>query len=172
MKKRPHTQMSRFYWKKCCRARIFLIANSTTKMKGFSAFTLLLCMLCSFGEAFAPVLLRSINSNSKCPSEVVSAFGLTPGRNHAPSPYQRNRSSICNVQCQLFGLGAPELVVIAIAVLFVLGPEKLKDLARDAGETAKELKEVPKQFKEGLEEGEIEAKSRKAKQMESSPGEK
>ena len=55
---------------------------------------------------------------------------------------------------QLFGLGAPELVVILGLGAFVLGPDKLASMAKDFGKVAGELKDVPKEFKEGLEEGE------------------
>ena len=54
----------------------------------------------------------------------------------------------------LFGLGAPELVVILGLGAFVLGPDKLASMAKDFGKVAGELKDVPKEFKEGLEEGE------------------
>lgn len=62
------------------------------------------------------------------------------------------------VQTQsLFGLGAPELAIIAIAAAFLLGPQKLAELGKDAGKIAGELKEVPKEFQKGMKEGEIEA---------------
>ena len=58
------------------------------------------------------------------------------------------------VTSSLFGLGAPELVVILGLGSFVLGPDKLASMAKDFGKVAGELKDVPKEFKEGLEEGE------------------
>lgn len=67
----------------------------------------------------------------------------------------------------LFGLGALEIAVILIGVGVVLGPEKILDMIRSSGDTANEFKEelskVPDEFKKGMEEGEIEARSRKAK---------
>jgi len=62
----------------------------------------------------------------------------------------------------LFGLGAPELAVIAIAAAFLLGPDKLADLGKDAGKVAGQLKEVPKEFQQGMAEGEAEARAMKA----------
>jgi sec-independent protein translocase protein TatA len=59
----------------------------------------------------------------------------------------------------LFGLGAPELVVIAIAAAFLLGPQKLAELGKDAGKIAGELKEVPREFQAGMAEGEKQAKA-------------
>ena len=53
----------------------------------------------------------------------------------------------------LFGLGGPEIAVIAVVAGLVLGPEKLSGLARDFGKVAGELKDVPKEFQEGLSEG-------------------
>ena len=57
----------------------------------------------------------------------------------------------------LFGLGAPELAIILIAAAFLLGPQKLAELGKDAGKIAGELKEVPKEFQKGMAEGEQEA---------------
>eukprot|EP00591_Stephanopyxis_turris_P004348 CAMPEP_0195519396 /NCGR_PEP_ID=MMETSP0794_2-20130614/14673_1 /TAXON_ID=515487 /ORGANISM="Stephanopyxis turris, Strain CCMP 815" /LENGTH=71 /DNA_ID=CAMNT_0040648535 /DNA_START=371 /DNA_END=586 /DNA_ORIENTATION=+ len=69
----------------------------------------------------------------------------------------------------LFGLGGPEIAIILIVGAFVLGPEKLASLGRDAGKMAGELKEVPKEFQKGIEEGEAEARAIKAKSMEKEP---
>jgi len=57
----------------------------------------------------------------------------------------------------LFGLGAPELAIILIAGTFLLGPDKIASLGKDAGKIAGELKEVPKEFQKGLAEGEANA---------------
>ena len=67
----------------------------------------------------------------------------------------------------LFGLGGPELAVILIAGAFLLGPQKLAELGKDAGKIAGELKEVPKEFQKGLEEGEAAAMETK-KEIEAS----
>jgi sec-independent protein translocase protein TatA len=58
----------------------------------------------------------------------------------------------------LFGLGGPELAIILIAAAFLLGPQKLAELGKDAGKIAGELKEVPKEFQAGMAEGEAQAK--------------
>lgn len=72
-----------------------------------------------------------------------------------------------------FGLGPAELAIIGLAAIFLIGPSKLTDFTRSAGEVAgkeaaawKELKNIPEEFQKGLEEGEIEGRSRKAKVME------
>ena len=63
----------------------------------------------------------------------------------------------------LFGLGAPEVAIILVAAAFLLGPQKLAELGKDAGKIAGELKEVPKEFQKGLSEGEELAKANKQK---------
>lgn len=58
----------------------------------------------------------------------------------------------------------------------MIGPSKLLQFSREAGEVASkstsglgdewgELKNIPEEFQKGIEEGEIEARSRKAKVM-------
>lgn len=79
-----------------------------------------------------------------------------------PAALQRQRKSVANVQTMsLFGLGAPELAIIMVAAAFLLGPQKLAELGKDAGKIAGELKEVPKEFQKGMAEGEDEAKALK-----------
>jgi sec-independent protein translocase protein TatA len=83
---------------------------------------------------------------------------------HQPAALQRQRHSVAQVQTMgLFGLGAPEIGIILVAAAFLLGPEKLASLGKDAGKIAGELKEVPKEFQKGLEEGEAQAKATKKK---------
>jgi Tat protein translocase TatB subunit len=40
----------------------------------------------------------------------------------------------------MFGIGAPELIVLFVIALFVLGPERLPGLARDIGKVMSELR--------------------------------
>jgi len=76
-----------------------------------------------------------------------------------PIAVRRSRSSVASVQTMsLFGLGGPELAIILIAAAFLLGPQKLAELGKDAGKIAGELKEVPKEFQAGMAEGEAQAK--------------
>lgn len=81
---------------------------------------------------------------------------------------QRQRKSLAPIQTMgLFGLGGLEIAVIVIGVGVVLGPEKIVDMVRSSGSTANEFKEelakVPDEFKKGMEEGEMEVRSRKAR---------
>ena len=71
-----------------------------------------------------------------------------------------------------FGLGPGELILIFLAGLIVIGPSKLLQFSKVAGKTAaglgdewSEIKSIPEEFQKGMEEGEIEARSRKAKVM-------
>ena len=75
-----------------------------------------------------------------------------------------------------FGLGPGELILIFLAGLIVIGPSKLLQFSKEAGEVAgktaaglgdewSEIKSIPEEFQKGMEEGEIEARSRKAKVM-------
>ena len=89
---------------------------------------------------------------------------------------RRQRQSAASVQMQgLFGLGAPEIAIILVAAAFVLGPQKLADLGKDAGKLAgeygKELKNVPEEFKKGYDETQSDIRAKKAKQMDPLPKE-
>ena len=88
-----------------------------------------------------------------------------------------NRRTITTTRLRsFFGLGPGELILIAIAGLLVVGPTKLLRLSKEAGEVAgktasglgdewDEIKSIPEEFQMGVEEGEIDARSRKAKVM-------
>jgi sec-independent protein translocase protein TatA len=121
-------------------------------MKCTAIITILSTMLAS-ATAFAPVNqpfgTKSINVNS--------LQQATPAA-EKPIAIQNQRYSMAQVQTMsLFGLGGPELAVILIAGAFLLGPQKLAELGKDAGKIAGELKEVPKEFQKGLSEGEAQA---------------
>eukprot|EP01031_Cornospumella_fuschlensis_P031085 gene31086-37568_t len=53
----------------------------------------------------------------------------------------------------LLGFGPAEIAITAIVALVLFGPETLKSLSKDVGRAAAELKEIPKTFKEGMDEG-------------------
>ena len=52
----------------------------------------------------------------------------------------------------IFGLGTPELVLIAFVLLLFYGKDKLPDLACGIGESVRELRDG---LSEGMKEGEI-----------------
>jgi sec-independent protein translocase protein TatA len=137
------------------------------KVRRFTA-AILLVLLLAYSEAFvsryhhhaliSPAPAVQLN---RCIFRPSSAFEASSSIvKHAS--LQRQRQSVSQIQLLgLFGLGVPELVVIAIVAAFILGPQKLAELGKDAGKIAGELKEVPKEFQKGLQEGELQAKKLK-----------
>jgi sec-independent protein translocase protein TatA len=53
----------------------------------------------------------------------------------------------------IFGLGVPELAVIAGVAALVFGPAKLPELGKAAGQTAKSFQEAAKEFSSELKKG-------------------
>ena len=51
----------------------------------------------------------------------------------------------------MLGIGMPELIVIAVIALIVIGPEKLPGLAKTLGRMFGELKKATNEFKETME---------------------
>jgi len=50
----------------------------------------------------------------------------------------------------VFGVGAPEMVVIGLLLLVVFGPGKLPDMARDLGRFVSEARRSVEEFKKNL----------------------
>ncbi len=67
----------------------------------------------------------------------------------------------------MFGIGMPELIVILVILLIVIGPQKLPDLARSLGKGLAEFKRATDDFKQNVaEEAQaLEEKERIAKEV-------
>ena len=116
-------------------------------------------LLVTSSHAFVPPSRPLLTTHS------TRAVSVPPPIN-TPTALTRQRKSVAAVQLQgLFGLGVPEIGVILVAAAFLLGPQKLAELGKDAGKIAGELKEVPKEFQKGLEEGEAQAQALKSKAL-------
>lgn len=67
----------------------------------------------------------------------------------------------------MFGIGFPELVLILIVALIVLGPEKLPDLARALGRAYTEFKRAGEDLKRSI--AEVEAPEKAGREKGSAP---
>ncbi|MGE4192719.1 MAG: Sec-independent protein translocase protein TatB [Pseudodesulfovibrio sp.] len=63
----------------------------------------------------------------------------------------------------MFGIGGPELLIICVVALIVIGPQKLPDLLRSLGKGVAEFKRVGNEVKSTLDDevGKAEAAARK-----------
>jgi Sec-independent protein translocase protein TatA len=85
-------------------------------------------------------------------------FGNTHQKEPLKSPLTINYGqSLINKRTvplhDILGLGPAEIAITLVAALVLFGPETLKSLTKDVGKAAAELKDLPKTFKEGMEEG-------------------
>ena len=145
-----------------------------------------------------PILILSIASLSQTSAFIPTHSPLSPSprlplpsqiiisiTTQSPRHITKRSSRKSTALFSLFGLGPLELLTIAFAGLLVIGPTKLSEMSRQAGQVAgkskddlkdgvdglkeagvpEEWKAIPEEFKKGIEEGEIEARGRRAKVM-------
>ncbi|KAL1555108.1 sec-independent protein translocase protein TATB, chloroplastic-like isoform X1 [Salvia divinorum] len=120
--------------------------------------------LCSFSNSAIPIPKNAIFQHIKC----VPHLGLAQWsglKNMGFSTLQypvkivmRRKSKGKGVYASLFGVGAPEVLVIGVVALLVFGPKGLAEVARNLGKTLRafqptirELQEVSREFKSTLE---------------------
>ncbi|CAM9431104.1 unnamed protein product [Ectocarpus sp. 12 AP-2014] len=119
-------------------------------------------------EAFVPALAGRAGimsaagrqaSMSPAAAGRQSAFSHTSFGSPAQTPSSRWLSGrpspgASTTTMGLFGLGAPEIAVCIAVAALILGPDKMAGFAKDMGKMAGELKDVPKEFQAGVQEGE------------------
>lgn len=52
----------------------------------------------------------------------------------------------------LKNIGLTELIIVGVVLILLFGRKKTKELAKDTGQAAKELKKIKNEFKETIEE--------------------
>ena len=68
----------------------------------------------------------------------------------------------------MFGIGMPEMIIILVIALVVIGPQKLPELAKSLGKGLAEFKKATDDFRQGVEDEAkaSEEKERSAKNIE------
>jgi Tat protein translocase TatB subunit len=65
--------------------------------------------------------------------------------------YERNQLQIHSLkEDKMFGIGMPELLVIAALALILIGPKKLPEIAKSLGKTLGELRKATDDVKESI----------------------
>ena len=128
---------------------------------------LLFAMVHQVASFISPSVLAQRQSVVAVPKTTANFPGTFQSDRLSPT-VARQRHSVASVQMQgLFGLGLGEIAVILVVVGFVLGPQTLGRLVKTSANRASaikdELQRVPEEFQKGVEEGESNARSRKAR---------
>ncbi|KAL0371721.1 UNVERIFIED_CONTAM: Sec-independent protein translocase protein TATB, chloroplastic [Sesamum calycinum] len=123
--------------------------------------------LCSFSNSAVSIPKNAVFQHVKCiPQLGITPFSQWSGLKHmgisiSHHSVKMERKGKCKgkgVYASLFGVGAPEFLVIGVVALLVFGPKGLAEVARNLGKTLRafqptirELQEVSREFKSTLE---------------------
>lgn len=140
-------------------------------MKLFTPLFVLFALVQSiFGFVHPPCVQSSsgLLVTSTTPALFTNSWMTTQQQQQRGRVVVVGRHSVASVRMQgLFGLGFAEIAVILVVVAAVLGPETLGRLVRTSADRATaikdELEKVPEEFQKGMEEGESNVRSRKAR---------
>jgi len=65
----------------------------------------------------------------------------------------------------MFGLGATELIIIAVIILLIFGSKKLPDIGKGLGEAIREFRNVKKDIKPNNKESDVEKRTEEKKTL-------
>lgn len=110
-----------------------------------------------FAKIIVFIYLSSLSYGLLNNVRLTSSYGLITktikSQNNYNKVYINNQQRRMKPLQDILGLGAPEIGIALVLALVLFGPETLKSLSKDFGKAAAELKEIPKTFKEGMDEG-------------------
>ena len=109
-----------------------------------------LCVLLNVNAFISPHRVKSLSLGR---SNGLDLEPLDRSANEAVQGQFRSNIREMKPLRDILGLGPAEIAVTLVVGLVLFGPETLKSLSKDVGKAAAELKEIPKTFKEGMEEG-------------------
>ncbi|XP_062002712.1 sec-independent protein translocase protein TATA, chloroplastic [Rosa rugosa] len=101
-----------------------------------------------FSSSQSTFLTNNGGTNLFMTKNKVNSRGLVGGRSRIRTRTERAKKGLtCNA---LFGLGVPELAVIAGVAALVFGPKKLPEVGKSLGKTIKSFQQAAKEFETEL----------------------